>query len=243
MRVGAVTAVIVGLIGLAASVVGLDIRITPRHFTAPERRKIISWEVGGRWRTWPSGEIFPASINYHLPGAILASDAGLTLTARRVGIAPAASCADVTDGAAGRALARRGCTTVLRATYADATGAFITTVGVAVLPSARAATAAATALSGSAHVQPGIRAAVFPGTLTEWSGDQARQLSLSISAGSYLVMYAAGYADGRPQAVGADGDQYGRTELLSAAEGIAGYIAGKIGALPPPPLCPGAPGC
>ncbi len=243
MRLGAATAVIVGLIGLAASAVGLGIRIMPRHFTAPEQQKIISWEVGGRWRTWPAGEIFPASITYHLPAAILASDTGLALTARRVGIAPAASCAAVTDGAAARALASRGCSTVLRATYADPTGAFIITVGVAVLPSARAATAGAIALSGSGILRPGVRAAVFPGTLAEWSGDQARQISLSISAGPYLVMYAAGYADGRPRVVGTDGNQYGRTELLSAAKGIAGYVAGKIGAKPAPPRCPGAPGC
>jgi len=243
VRLGAVTAIIVGLIGLAASAVGLGIRIMPRHFTASQQQTIISWEVVGRWRAWPAGEIFPASITYHLPAAILADGTGLALTARRVGIAPAASCAAVTDGAAARALARHGCGTVLRATYADATGAFIITVGVAVLPSARAATAAAIALSGSGSLRPGIRAAMFPGTLAEWSGDRARQISLSISVGPYLVMYAAGYADGRPRVARTDGNQYGRTELLSAAKGIAGYVAGKIGANPPPLRCPGAPGC
>ncbi len=238
----AATAVVAGLIGLVASLVGLGIGVMPRHFTAPEQQKIISWEVGKRWQAWQAGEIFPASVTYQVPATSLASDRGLILTARRVGIAPEASCATVTDSAAARVLAGHGCTTVLRATYADATGAFVTTVGVAVLPSARAATAVETALSGPGTFLPGVRPAAFPHTLTAWFGDAGRQVSLSMSAGPYLVMYTAGYADGRPRA-GAQGDRYGQSELLSAAEGIADDIVGKIGAQPPPPVCPGVPGC
>ncbi len=235
-------AVVAGLIGLAGSIVGLGTRIMPRHFTAAEQQKIISWEIGKRWRAWPAGEIFPASVAYRLSAASLASDTGLTLTARRVGIAPAASCAAATDTVAAQALARGGCSTVLRATYADAAGAFVTTVGVAVLPSARSAAAVKSALSSSGTPQPGIRATAFPGTLTAWFADRSRQISLSLSTGPYLVMYAAGYTDGRPRAA-ADGTHYAQTEMLSEAAGVADYIAGKIGALPPPPRCPGAPGC
>ena len=44
---------------------------------------------------------------------------------------------------AARVLAAYGCTTILRATYADATGSMLVTVGVAVLPSSAAATDAA----------------------------------------------------------------------------------------------------
>jgi hypothetical protein len=238
----AITAVLAGLIGLAASLAGLDVRIMPRHFTAAQQQQITSWEVGKRWRTWPAGVIFPAAITYQLPATNLASDTSLTLTARRVGIAPQAPCATVTDSAAARLLASHGCAAVLRASYADATGAFVTTVGVAVLPSAHAAAAAAAALAARGNFSPGVRAAAFPHTLTAWFGDQDRQLSLSMSAGPYLVMYAAGYADGRPR-VGAQGDRYGQGEMLSAAEGIAGFVAARMGAQPPAPTCPGAPGC
>jgi hypothetical protein len=236
------TALVAGLIGLVVSVVGLAIGIAPRHFTASEQEKIISWEVGTRWRTWPAGEIFPAGIAYQVPATNLASGTGLTLSARRLGIAPETSCTTVTDATAAGALARRGCTAMLRATYADATGALLVTVGVAVLPSARAATAVATALSGASRLWPGIRVAVIPRSLAAWFRDQDRQISMNISAGPYVVMYAAGFADGRPRA-GSAGDTYGQSEMLSAAEAIADDIAAKIGAQPPPPVCPGAPGC
>ena len=242
-RIGlAVTAVVAGLIGLAVSLAGLDVRIMPRHFTAAEQQQITSWEIGKRWRTWPAGRIFPAAVTYQLSAANLASDKSLTLTARRVGIASEATCATVTDAAAARLLAGHGCAAVLRASYADATGAFVTTVGVAVLPSAHAAAAVAAALAAPGNFSPGVRVASFPHTLTAWFGDQDRQLSLSMPAGPYLVMYAAGYADGRPRA-GGQGDRYGQGEMLNAAQGIAGFVAAKMGAQPSAPACPGTPGC
>jgi hypothetical protein len=237
----AIAAVVVGLTGLVASVAGLDVRIMPRHFTTSQQQQISSWEVGKRWRTWPAGTIFPAAVSYQLPAANLASDTGLTLMARRVGIAPEAPCAAVTDSAAARLLAGHGCAAVLRASYADATGALVTTVGIAVLPSAHAAAAVAGALAASGNFSPGVRAASFPHTVTAWFGDQDRQFSQNMAAGPYLVMYVAGYADGRPHA-DAQGD-YGQGELQSAAEGIAGAVAAKIGTPPPAPACPGAPGC
>jgi hypothetical protein len=233
---------VAGLIGLAVSLIGLDARIMPRHFTPAEQQQITSWEIGKRWRTWPAGTVFPTAIAYQLPAANLASDTSLTLTARRVGIAPEAPCATVTDGPAARVLAGQGCAAVLRASYADSTGSFVTTIGIAVLPSARAAAAAAAALAAQGSFSPGVRAASFPHTLTAWFGDQSRQLSMSMSAGPYLVMYTAGYTDGRPRAR-AQGDRYGQGELLSAAEGIAGGIAATLGAQPPAPVCPGTPGC
>jgi hypothetical protein len=233
---------VAGLIGLAAALIRLDVGIMPRHFTAAEQQKIIAWEIGKRWRTWPAGKIFPATVGYRLQAASLASGSGLALTARRVGIAPAASCAAVTDTSAARVLAGRGCAAVLRATYVDATGTFVATIGVAVLPSARAATSAASAVAGRGTLWAGVRVASFPDTLTAWFGDRSRQISMSVSAGPYLVLYTAGYADGRPRATAA-GDRYGQGELLSVAEGIADDVAARLGAQPPLPQCPGAPGC
>jgi hypothetical protein len=235
-------AVIVGLLGLGASLIGMAAGILPRHFTPAEQQKIISWEMGKRWRSWPAGQIFPAQITYRLPGTSLASTTGLTLTARRVAIMPETSCAAATDTAAAQILDKHGCQAVLRATYSDATGAFVTTVGIAVLPGAKAGAAAHGALSASAGDHPGIRAAGVAGTLAAWFADSGRQVSSSIAAGPYLVMYTAGYADGRPREA-ADATQYSGGELLRVSESIAGNIAGRIGAEPPLPHCPGSPGC
>ena len=93
----AITAVIAGLIGLAASVSGLVIGVMPRHFSAAEQQRIMSWEVGKRWRAWPAGKIFPATITYRVPAGVLASKTGLGLSARRVGIASQAPCAAATS--------------------------------------------------------------------------------------------------------------------------------------------------
>lgn len=232
----------VGLIGLATSLTGISIGISPRHFTPAEQQKIVSWKIGARWRTWPAGRIFPARIPYELPAASLASTTGLTLIARRVGIMPEASCTGATDAAAAKVLARYGCEAVLRATYADAAGAFVTTVGVAVLPDAKAGAAAHGALAGSGADQPGVSAVGLPGTLTAWFTNNGRQVSSSIVSGPYLVMYAAGYSDGRPRQT-ADANQYAGDELLRVSESIAGDIAARIGAQPRPPRCPGSPAC
>ncbi len=206
----------------------------------------MAWEIGKRWRAWPAGKIFPARVAYRVPGQVLDSKADLRLSARRVGIAPEAHCAAAADRPAARVLARYGCTAVLRATYADATGAFVTTVGVVVLRGARDGIAAQRSLPGSAgmrhDLRPGVHAAPFPGTLTASFADRSRQVSSSIPAGPYLVMYTAGYADGRPHQGGVS-DEYAVGELVSASEGIAANIASRIGALPAPPHCPGTAGC
>jgi hypothetical protein len=238
----AATAIAAGLVGLTASLIGLAVAILPRHFTPAEQQKIMSWEIGKRWRTWPAGNIFPAEITYRLPGPSLASATGLTLTAHRAGIAPQASCATATDPAAAQILARYGCAALLRASYSDATGDFVITVGIAVLPGARAGAAAQELLARFGGAEPGVRAAAFAGTLTAWFADSGRQVSSSIAAGPYLVMYTAGYTDGRPHEA-ADANQYAGGELLTVSEGIAGTIAGRIGVQPPPPHCPGSAGC
>lgn len=243
LRLGlAAVAVCAGLIGLVASLTGLVVGLMPRQFSAAEQQKIIFWEMAKRWRTWPAGKIFPARVTYGLPGRVLDSSTGLDLSARRVGIAPQAPCAAAVDRAAARVLAGYGCVAVLRATYVDATGAFVTTIGVVVLGGARDAAVVRPALPGSGDRRPGVRAVAFPGTLTASFADRSRQVGSSIPAGPYVVMYTAGYADGRPYLVG-EKDQYALDELRSASHGIAAVIGRRIGAPPASPHCPGAPGC
>lgn len=253
-RIGlTVVALIAGIAGLAASVAGATAALLPRHFTAAQADQIMAWETGKRWRTWPAGKIFPPGIGYQLPADSLSASSGLHLTAGRAGIGPQAPCAASADPAAARVLARQGCTALLRATYTDASGAFVTTVGVAVLPTPRASDQARDALApGASSGQgtsrlpgtqgPGVRALAVSGTVAAGFGDPQRQMSSAVAAGPYLVMYTTGYADGRPRAQLQPG-QYAESEMASVSEGIADSIASRMGAPPPVPHCPGAPGC
>ena len=72
--------------------------------------------------------------------------------------------------------------------------------------------------------------------------DAARQLSAISAAGPYLIMSTVGYADGRHR-VRESADPYDKDEMLSVADGIADWIATRIGASPPPASCPGGPAC
>jgi hypothetical protein len=233
--------------GLAASLAGVVLQLLPRAFTAAQQQQIISWEIGGRWRAWPAGRIFPPAVRYDLPGSVLTSEAGLGLTARRAAIAPQAGCPGATDPPVGRVLAAHGCLAMLRAAYDDATGSMAVTVGVAVFRSAAAERAAARALPagvlpGGSGFAPGVRPVWSSGVAAVRFGPAQRQLTLAASHGPYLVLAAAGYTDGRPR-VHESADPYALAEMRSMAAGVAGSIGSALAAPPPAPHCPGTPGC
>jgi hypothetical protein len=232
----------VGTAGLAASAAGVSAQLLPRKFTAAQQREIMNWEAARRWRVLSAGKIFPAIIAYQLPATALEADAGLPLKAYRVGISPQTSCAVASDPPAARLLSAGHCSAMLRATYADETDSMLVTVGVAVMRSARAASSAAHALSAGPELHPGIGAVAFGGTLAASFGDRERQLDWAASAGSYLILSAVGYADGRPK-VAVPSDSYIDQEMTSFANGVAGAVSAPLGAPPPVPRCPGAPGC
>ena len=241
----ALTAAIFGAVGLIVSLTGLAVQLLPRHLSAAEQRQIMAWEVSKRWRSLPAGDIFPASVRYQLPAATLADLRGVNLQAARVGIAGQSFCADATDAAAARLLDAGGCQALLRATYTDESATYVMTVGVAVLPGAAQASAAQPAMAragaGSA-LDPGVHAMAFGGTPAGLFGDAQRQISRSLAAGPYVIMYTAGYVDGRPR-VSIGDDQYAESEMVSAARGVAQAVASTLATPPPPPSCPGSPGC
>jgi len=252
-RAAAVIALILGLAGLAVSAVGVAIQLLPRHFSAGEQSQIKAWEVMRRWQIIPAGQIFPASVPYQLPASVLHDVDPLHLEALRISIAPQESdCAKaVTSAAAGAALRKNGCEAVLRATYVDATRSYVMTVGVAVLPNAAAATiadsglapprlTAARAASGRGGLASGVQVVSFGGTAGVY--DYHRQISTSYTAGPYLIMYAAGYADSRPRVPVKD-DPYSDAEMTNMAQGVARSVAHTLAAAPAPPRCPGTPGC
>ena len=237
-----VLALLVGTAGLAASVAGVSAQLLPRRFTAEQQQQIIAWEMARRWRTLTAGKIFPASVTYQLPAGALGAGSPLLLQAYRVGISRPANCTAASDAAAARVLSAGRCTALLRATYADETDSMLVTVGVAVMPGDNAAQSAASQLAGGQGPQPGVRAAPFPRTVARAFGDRQRQLSWAVSSGPYLIMSTAGYADGRPR-VQISSDPYADTEMTSFATGVADAVRTPLGAEPPSPQCPGAPGC
>ena len=193
----ALAGLIVALAGLAGSLAAVVLNVLPRTFSPAQQQKITAWEVGKRWRTWPAGRIFPAVIPYELSPSALESPNGVRLSARRIGIAPQASCTSSADRAASRVLARQGCEAMLRATYQDATGSFAVTVGIAVLPSPGQASQSVHGLPPGISATPSVQAVRFRHTLAASFADPARQLSQAISDGPYLIMSTVGYADGR----------------------------------------------
>src|ERR1700722_11619666 len=100
----AVTALVLGLIGLVISLIGVATELMPRSFTAEQQRQITDWEYGRSWRALLAGQIFPASVGYQAPAVL--DDSSLVLTAHRIGIAGQSSCRTVTDAAAARVLDR-----------------------------------------------------------------------------------------------------------------------------------------
>jgi hypothetical protein len=72
--------------------------------------------------------------------------------------------------------------------------------------------------------------------------DYSRQIAANFSAGPYLVMYAAGYADSRPQ-VDVSADPYSDAEMTALATGVAQTVAHRLDAPAAVPRCPGALEC
>jgi hypothetical protein len=253
-RAAAVIALLLGVAGFAVSLTGVVVQVLPRHFTADQQRQIQAWEVMRRWQLLPAGRIFPASVSYQLSARVLQDVAPLQLNAFRVSIAPQESdCAKaVTSAAAGAVLRKNGCQAVLRATYVDATRTFVMTVGVAVLPDAASAASARSGLAatrlvaarqarGADLLPAGILVLRYGGAAGRVV-DYNRQVSASFTAGPFVVMYAAGYSDSRPR-VPVSQDEYSDAEMTNMASGVAHQVAQTLAVTPPPPRCPGAPGC
>jgi hypothetical protein len=237
------TALFVGTAGLAGSAAGVSGQLLPRRFTASQQQQIAGWEMVRRWRTMSAGEIFPPAISYELPPDALDGTSALPLKAYRVGISRQTSCAAASDPAAERVLAAGRCTAMIRATYTDQTDSMLVTVGVAVMPGVGAAKSAASTLSAAAPLpEPGVRPLSFRSTLARAFGSRQRQHSWAVSSGPYVIMSTAGYADGTPR-IQLASDPYADEEMTSFAAGVADAVGAPLGAPPPPPRCPGAPGC
>jgi hypothetical protein len=254
-RTAALVALVLGLAGFVISATGMASQLLPRRFSAAQQQQIENWEIAGRWQQLTAGQIFPASVSYQLSARVLQDATPLNLNALRVAIAPQSGCGPgVTTAAAASVLRHNGCKAVLRATYVDATRSYVLTVGVAVLPSAAAAAAAAKAYqslaqprltaanqSEAGRLAAGLLVVRYHGTAAA-TFDYSRQVSASYAKGPYLIMYAVGYADSRPR-VPVASDHYAYAEMTSLAGGVVQSVADTLATPPASPHCPGTPGC
>jgi hypothetical protein len=234
----------IALFGLAISALGIAHQLLPRQFTPAQQGKITAWEQSRRWRALPAGQIFPPKVSYALSATTVEGNQGLNLTATRLGIGSSTGCAQSLPAATAQVIDKFGCAAVLRATYADSTSSLVATIAVVVLPDAGKAQAAASQLKAES---PGAKLALVEplsvaGTEAATFGDEQRQQSDVTSAGPYLIMTVAGYADGRPH-VRHSGHPYTDLEMDNFSSGLASSAQRVLNPTLPTPNCPGAPGC
>jgi hypothetical protein len=179
--------VVAGVTGAAART---DLTRKP---TAAELSAAAAVAEANRWRTWPSGQIFPAELGYSTN--LLTQE-----NAQRVGIAPATACAGGLDASLRGLAVRDGCRAVLRATYVDQLQGVVYTLGVVAFASPRRAAAFIRGLAQAPSDNTGLSALAFAGTASATFTDPARQVATSRQGGPYVLLTVAGYADGRPAA-------------------------------------------
>jgi len=239
------------LCGLAAAAFGIWRARQPRIFTPAQRASIEAWEVASRWRQMPKSLIFPMVVQYRLGGGLFGTAGALTLTARRLEIAPHAACAGVVgaDPKVVALLTSGGCQAILRATYTDATSSLALTVGVAVMRNRAAALAISRFLTpdrsgsrGAVSKRIVLRPLAVPGTPAAAFGLRQRQLSWIADAGPYLIEATVGFSDGRRHVPVAT-DKYSYLEMTSLARAVVATIAWPLGKPGQVPHCPGGPAC
>jgi len=186
-----VALIVVGLAGLLGGGALLAKELT-RKATKTEQAAALAKEIASRWQRLQAGKVFPATINY----ADTAGD-GNQVTMTRAGIVPQTSCQSALEPTAFQQVRPFGCVAMLRATYVDAVGAHVVTVGVAVFPTADAAFRAQGALE-AAGVANGLDAVPVAGTIADSFGNAERGAGDAQFTGSYVLLYTAGYTDGLP---------------------------------------------
>jgi hypothetical protein len=214
------TAVVCAAIAIAAGVgAATDATRAP---TAAQRAAAAATAVADRWRTWPAGRIFPASLGY-------STNLLTTETASRVGIAPQTSCASAVDPRAARIAGRDRCQAGLRATYLDQLGGILYTVGVLAFPTSRLAAAFAARLRADSADGFPLRAFALADTTSALFSEQARQTATARVAGPFVVLTVAGYTDGEPAGPG----QELNTGIFAPAGQLAAEVAGPLARVAP----------
>lgn len=184
-----------------------------RRPTAAARAAAAAAAVARRWRSWPAGRVFPATLGY-------TTDLLNNETAQRIGISPDDRCAAALDpGLAGRAR-RAGCQAGIRANYVDQLHGVVFTTGVFAFRTPGGAREFASGLHAGPAPAAVLRALALPGTASALFTDAARQAATVRQDGPYVLLTVAGYTDGRPAAATGEYDK----PVFAAASQLAGEI-------------------
>jgi subtilisin family serine protease len=176
-------------------------------------------EIGAaqRWEREPAADMFPASFKY-------TTDLQTSESARRLAIGSGRDCAAAIDSTLRRLASQDGCAAGVRATYADALGGTVYTVGVLVFPDAADATAFYKQVPIDPFPATGLHALPVAGTVAARFSDAARQALAAQQAGAYVVLAVAGYADGRP----ASASNERRDAVFDPANDLVTAVAGPL---------------
>jgi hypothetical protein len=188
-----------------------------RKPTGEQRSAAAAAAMADRWHIWPAGRIFPAMLSY-------GTDLLTTETASRIGISPEAGCASAIDASLLRLAVADRCRAGLRATYLDQLQGIVYTVGVLAFPDAHLAAAFSARLPHGATAAIPLRALALPGTASALFSADARQAATARQEGPFVVLTAAGYADGEPTGA----DQEAHPAIFAPAAQLAAAIIAPL---------------
>lgn len=207
----------VAALGLTVAGFG-GVRARALMTSGPTRAELAVAATAGaaqRWEREDAGAIFPAALGYE-------TDLRTREKATRLAIGAGRGCATAVDATVRLLAARSHCVAGLRATYADALGGIVYTLGVLAFPDAADASAFYDGVSTSGYPATGLNAMPVAGTAAALFGDRQRQSSDARLAGTYVVLAVGGYADGRPARAG--------TERRDAAFAPEDYLVSAVAA-------------
>jgi hypothetical protein len=173
--------------------------------------------VADRWRDWPAGRIFPATLTYST--SLLTTE-----TASRVGVAPQSTCGNAVEPTLDRLAASEHCRAGLRATYVDELDGVVYTIGVLAFPNSRDAGTFAARLTGTEAGSISLRPLALPDTASSQFGAAAGQAGTASHGGPFVVLTVAGYTDGEPAGHG----QQTRPAIFGPASQLAGEVIGPL---------------
>jgi hypothetical protein len=190
--------------------------LTRKPSTA-QRAAAAAEAVADRWRDWPAGRIFPATLSYST--SLLTTE-----TASRVGVAPQSRCGSTIEADLVRLAASEHCRAGLRATYVDQLDGVVYTVGVLAFPNSRDAAAFAARLSAAEAGPISLRPLALPDTASSQFDPAAGQAGTASYGGPFVVLTVAGYTDGEPAGQG----QQARPAIFAPAAQLAGEVMGPL---------------